>query len=95
MMIRWLRRALYPFHRRQTCKDCWRSANGLDFLVSNRCWNAVMIGVDSDGEGAPGVLCLECFDARARAAGVEYRDHLVVFGRGAWMAGTYEGGMPD
>lgn len=77
----------------QTCKDCWR-ADGLDFLVSNRIWNLVMAGVPYEGEGVGGVVCLSCFDARARAAGVPYHDHLVVLGAQAWQAGSYEGGVP-
>lgn len=46
------------------------------------------------GEGLGGVVCLACFDRRARALCVEYRDHLIVFGSGCWMGGTYVGGIP-
>jgi hypothetical protein len=46
-------------------------------------------------EGVGGVLCLACFDSRACATQVNYRDHLVVFGRHSWMCADYEGGMPE
>jgi hypothetical protein len=84
-----------------TCDNCGR-ADGIDFLVSTKTWNRVMMQTDftnveglSDIEGVGGVLCLSCFDALAAALGVEYRDEVVVFGRFAWMAGTYTGGMPE
>lgn len=75
------------------CEDCGRKEY-MDFLVSNRTWNLVIAGVCSDREGVGGVVCLECFDHRARVAGVEYRDEVVVFGTDCWMAGGYEGGLP-
>jgi hypothetical protein len=45
-------------------------------------------------EGKGGVVCLACFDRRARALDVEYRDHVVAFGSGCWMGGTFDEGIP-
>lgn len=83
----------------QRCRNCGR-VDGIDFLVATPIWNLVLTGEEwpepeRDKEGVGGVLCLACFDALACAAGVEYRDRLVVFGRFAWMAGHYEGGIPE
>jgi hypothetical protein len=39
-------------------------------------------------------VCLACFDKRARALGIEYRQHLLVFGVRCWMGGSYEDGVP-
>ena len=36
-------------------------------------------------EGVGGVVCLACFDKRARELGINYRESLVVFGVGCWM----------
>lgn len=36
-------------------------------------------------EGLGGVLCLACFDKRARELGINYRESLVVFGIECWM----------
>jgi hypothetical protein len=87
----------------------WRGG-ALDFLVSTAIWNYVIGGQTQTVytirpglfedvlrprvEGVGGVVCLACFDRRARALNVEYRDHLIVFGSDCWMGGTYEGGMP-
>lgn len=81
-----------------TCRDCNR-VDGIDFLVATPIWNLVMTAEEwpngeDDPEGVGGVLCLACFDKRACAYGVEYRDRLVIFGMFAWQAGTYDGGMP-
>jgi hypothetical protein len=54
-------------------------------------WNGVFRPMN---EGVGGVVCLECFDKRAMALRVEYRDHVVVFGAGCWMGGTYAVGIP-
>jgi hypothetical protein len=83
---------------------------GMDFLVSTTIWNFVMGGLDTTptqvrlglyeqrwrprAEGVGGVVCLSCFDKRARALNIEYRDHLVLFGHDSWMGGFYEGGVP-
>lgn len=82
-----------------------------DFLVPTAIWNYVYAGVEqtkytirrglfSDQraprcEGEGGVLCLLCFDRRAKALGMEYRQRLVAFGFDCWMGGTYSetGGM--
>lgn len=45
-------------------------------------------------EGLGGVLCLACFDKRARALRVEYREHVLVFGINCWMGGHYNDGLP-
>lgn len=89
-------------------EDGWRGG-ALDFLVATAIWNFVMadqhvtsyiVKLDYSGvprpqsEGVGGVVCLACFDRRARAMGVEYRDHLVVFGTDCWMGGRYAGGIP-
>jgi hypothetical protein len=37
-------------------------------------------------EGWPGVLCLECFDRRAKARGVDYSGVLAIMGHHAWLA---------
>jgi hypothetical protein len=73
----------------------------MDFLVATPIWNYVMGGVTEttytirEGlfdqtlaprvEGIGGVVCLACFDKRARALGVPYRESLIVFGSGCWM----------
>lgn len=86
------------------------TGGAMDFLVSTTIWNFVMGGLDTTAtriratawdpqfkpraEGVGGVVCLECFDRRARALGVVYRDHLVLFGHDCWMGGSYERGCP-
>jgi hypothetical protein len=73
----------------------------MDFLVATPIWNYVMAGEEQTTytirtglfdkelyprvEGAGGVVCLACFDKRARALGVNYRESLVVFGVDCWM----------
>lgn len=81
-----------------TCQDCNR-ADGIDFLVATPLWNRALTGEDwpngpDDKEGVGGVLCLACFDKRAAAMQIPYRDRLVVFGIHAWQAGDYGGGVP-
>lgn len=82
----------------------------MDFLVADPIWNFVMAGEHQTtytireglfdkrfmarSEGVGGVVCLACFDKRARAAGVEYREHVLVFGVNCWMGGRYNDGMP-
>lgn len=82
----------------------------IDFLVADAIWNYVMAGQKSTtltireglfdkrlmprSEGVGGVVCLACFDIRARGLKVEYRDHLVVLGIDCWMGGSYTDGMP-
>jgi hypothetical protein len=82
----------------------------IDFLVADAIWNYVMAGQKSTtlviregtydkrlaprSEGVGGVVCLACFDKRARQMNIEYRQHLVVFGIDCWMGGTYEDGIP-
>lgn len=82
----------------------------IDFLVADVIWNYVMAGQTSTvitiraglhderlmprSEGVGGVVCLACFDKRAREKNIEYRDHLVVLGTECWMGGSYEGGVP-
>jgi hypothetical protein len=36
-------------------------------------------------EGVGGVVCLACFDKRARDLGINYRESLLVFGVDCWM----------
>ena len=36
-------------------------------------------------EGVGGVVCLACFDSRARELGINYRESLIVFGVDCWM----------
>lgn len=82
----------------------------IDFLVADVIWNYVMAGQESTtltirkglfderlaprSEGVGGVVCLACFDKRARALNIEYRQHLVVLGIECWMGGSFEDGMP-
>jgi hypothetical protein len=82
----------------------------MDFLVADVIWNYVMAGQDQTtltirkglfderlmarSEGVGGIVCLACFDKRARALGIEYRQHLLVFGVRCWMGGSYEDGVP-
>lgn len=89
-LLRQLRYHLSQWPRRQTCKDCWRT-DGLDFHVGTSTWNAVVAPPDADlshyqREGWGGVFCLECFDRRAEARGVDYSGDLAIMGRRAWMA---------
>lgn len=83
----------------------------MDFLVTDAIWNYVMAGQSETtltirpglfdvrlmprSEGVGGVVCLSCFDVRAQRAGVEYRNHLVVFGHDCWMGGNYNEGIPS
>jgi hypothetical protein len=76
-------------------------SEGIDFLVATPIWNYVMAGQAEttytirEGlfdkthyprvEGVGGVVCLACFDKRARDLGIPYRESLVVFGVGCWM----------
>jgi hypothetical protein len=96
--LRWLSYQLSVPPRQQTCKDCWRN-DGLDFYVPPATWNAVVkpeirgyaldqtvVGEPYDREGWPGVLCLECFDRRAQARGIDYSGYVAVMGRKAWLA---------
>lgn len=73
----------------------------IDFLVATPIWNYVMGGertttytireglFDKEQyprvEGVGGVVCLACFDRRAKALRIFYRDCLVVFGIDCWM----------
>lgn len=73
----------------------------IDFLVATPIWNYVMAGEETTTytmrpglfdqeiyprvEGVGGVVCLACFDIRARKLGVNYRESLVVFGIDCWM----------
>lgn len=82
----------------------------IDFLVADAIWNYVMGGQKTTvltmreglfdkrlmprSEGVGGVVCLSCFDHRARALNVEYRNHLVVLGIDCWMGGSYTDGIP-
>lgn len=82
----------------------------MDFLVATPVWNYVMAGEQTtmytirEGlfdkrkqprcEGVGGVVCLACFDKRARALGMEYREHVLVFGVDCWMGGHYNDGLP-
>ena len=82
----------------------------MDFLVADPIWNYVMRGQEQTtytirpglfdkrlmarSEGVGGVVCLACFDWRARALGIEYREHVLVFGVECWMGGLYNDGMP-
>lgn len=82
----------------------------IDFLVPDPIWNYVMGGVTETtytirpglfdkrlmprSEGGGGVVCLACFDKRARELGVSYRDSVIVFGVECWMGGNYNGGVP-
>lgn len=85
-------------HGHAACMDCGR-IDGLDFHVPPEIWNAVVVpsirgyqqdmlvvGAPYDREGWPGVLCLECFDRRAEARGIDYSGDLAVMGRGSWLA---------
>jgi hypothetical protein len=80
---------------RMTCHDCWNFVmGGLDKTPTQ-----VRLGLYEQrwrprAEGVGGVVCLSCFDKRARALNIEYRDHLVLFGHDSWMGGFYEGGVP-
>lgn len=83
----------------------------IDFLVATPIWNYVMAAqretvytirkglfderMEPRVEGAGGVVCLACFDKRARDLGIEYRQSLVVFGVDCWMGGHYSDGMPQ
>lgn len=87
-----------------------RDDETIDFLVSTAIWNYVMAGQKTTTytvrpglfdqrlyprvEGVGGVVCLECFDKRARAAGISYRRSLVVFGLDCWMGADDEPQMP-
>ncbi len=83
-----VRRSLSPLlgAASQTCRDCWRTSY-FDFHVATLDWNAA---VDPDGrwddppDGAPGTLCLPCFDRRAERQGVDYSASLAVMGHGCW-----------
>jgi hypothetical protein len=82
----------------------------MDFLVSTAIWNYVMAdqaettytvrpGLFDERmtprvEGVPGVVCLACFDKRAREKRVEYYEDLIVFGVGCWMGGHYDRQVP-
>lgn len=45
-------------------------------------------------EGVGGVVCLLCFDRRAREMGIEYRQSLIALGGSCWMGGHFEDGLP-
>lgn len=45
-------------------------------------------------EGAGGVVCLVCFDKRARECGINYRESLIVFGIDCWMGYDRDVRMP-
>ena len=82
----------------------------MDFLVDTATWNYVMADVERTTytvraglfedrlsprvEGVGGVVCLACFDKRARDKGIEYRDSVVVLGVDCWMGGHFNGPMP-
>jgi hypothetical protein len=82
----------------------------MDFLVADPIWNFVMAGerettytireglfdkrLMARSEGVGGVVCLACFDKRARALGIEYYQHVLLLGIGCWMGGHYDGGVP-
>ena len=73
----------------------------MDFTVATSIWNYVMAGEETTTytirpglfdkslyprvEGVGGVVCLACFDKRARACGVSYQDSLVLYGIDCWM----------
>ena len=62
--------------RRQTCLDCYRDGRvSIWFYVPDAVWSAVM-GDCQD------VLCLNCFDVRARQIDVDYSGEIVLMGRG-------------
>jgi len=81
----------------------------IDFLVADAIWNFVMAGqavttitirpglfdkrLQPRSEGVGGVVCLHCFDIRAKAKNVDYSAHLVVTGIGSWMREP-QNGMP-
>ena len=93
--MRLLRRIRYIVRRRlapllgagsQSCIDCWHPRY-FDFHVATSDWNAVVdpAGLwDAPVEGAPGTLCLPCFDRRAERQGVDYSAALAVMGHGCW-----------
>jgi hypothetical protein len=56
--------------QRQRCKVCW-NADGFNFDVPDEVWEAV---VPPHLQGR--VVCLQCFDDLACAAGVDYGRHL-------------------
>lgn len=68
----------YPSNRDcARCRDCGRTVH--DFIMPNEIWNEVMTGssiiyledgVTPSKEGAPGVLCYDCFSERAREKGL-------------------------
>lgn len=82
----------------------------IDFLVATSIWNYVIAGerettytirrglFSTDErprvEGLGGVVCLACFDKRARALGISYRESLVVFGIDCWMGKEPPQAMP-
>lgn len=98
MLARTIRRLRYAVTPQppQTCKDCWRS-DGIDFHVADETWVKVTAGclwrVPGLGAVASPVLCLPCFDRRARSAGVPYTDTLVVLGVESWLCGHDEQGL--
>lgn len=73
----------------------------IDFIVATPIWNYVMAGITEttytirEGlvdktiyprvEGYGGVVCLACFDKRARVLSIPYWDSLVVYGIDCWM----------
>lgn len=82
----------------------------IDFLVATPIWNYVMARETTTTytirpglfdqtayprvEGAPGVVCLACFDKRARELGIPYRESLTVFGIDCWMGYDLPEQMP-
>lgn len=74
-----------------------------DFLVSTAVWNFVMAGQEQTTytirkglydqklaprvEGVAGVVCLACFDKRARKVGFDYSDYVTILGIDCWMGG--------
>lgn len=73
----------------------------IDFLVATPIWNFVMSGEITTSytireglfdktlyprvEGVPGVVCLACFDKRAKELHIPYYDSIIVFGIDCWM----------
>lgn len=88
-----------PIGRCQDCQR--PDTECIDFLVATPIWNYVMGAQKEttytirEGlfdktayprvEGYGGVVCLACFDIRARDLGIPYRESLIVFGVGCWM----------
>lgn len=83
----------------QDCKRSFDEV--IDFLVSTAIWNYVMGRQETTEytlrrgthdpalaprcEGVGGVVCLACFDKRARALNVPYAEYVTVLGIGCWM----------